>query len=64
MSNRIILNVRRASQNCTESKATAPPEKDSNKPVDPLVDDGYVSDIEMMQLRSMRSEHRQLAIVI
>ncbi|PBK94835.1 hypothetical protein ARMGADRAFT_68849 [Armillaria gallica] len=64
MSNRIILNVRRASQNYIEPKATAPPEKDSNKPVDPLVDDGYVSDIEMMQLRSMRSEHRQLAIVI
>ncbi|KAK0439348.1 hypothetical protein EV421DRAFT_1713575 [Armillaria borealis] len=64
MSNRIILNVRRASQNYIESKATGPPEKDSNKPVDLLVDDGYVSDIEMMQLRSMRSEHRQLAIVI
>ncbi|KAK0217404.1 hypothetical protein EDD85DRAFT_869105 [Armillaria nabsnona] len=64
MSNRIILNVRRASQNDMESKATASPEKDSNKPVDLLVDDGYVSDIEMMQLRSMRSEHRQLAIVI
>ncbi|PBK61621.1 hypothetical protein ARMSODRAFT_1025539 [Armillaria solidipes] len=64
MSNRIILNVRRASQNYIESKATGPPEKDLNKHMDLLVDDGYVSDIEMMQLRSMRSEHRQPAIVI
>lgn len=64
MSNRIILNVRQASQNYIESKATGHTEKDSNKPADLLVDEGYVSDIEMMQLRSMRSEHRQPAIII
>ncbi|KAK0444566.1 uncharacterized protein EV420DRAFT_1003068 [Desarmillaria tabescens] len=69
MSNRIILNVRRANQEVTESKATGSPEQRSKKDMDLLGDQAYVShatvtDIEMMQLRSMRSEHRQPTVII
>ncbi|KAK0203922.1 hypothetical protein DFS33DRAFT_1335395 [Desarmillaria ectypa] len=69
MSNRIIFNVRRAKQEVIESKAIGSPDEGSNKAVDPLGDQVHVShtavsDIEMMQLRSMRSEHRHPVVII